>query len=238
MRVLAIGDLHLPGPQKKTMDEFGPQWKDHVKAIESAWQETVLEEDVVLIPGDVTWASSYEEARPELKWLDRLPGRIKVISRGNHEYWWNRSERMQADHATLRFASGFFPLREVSLNVVSCVGYTFPRFIRQERRAAELENYFRQLQHLWTAIRSNADSLAALPRERNFAMIHYPPIESGGIPSGMHEAIRLYCANCVFGHLHGEQIRLAWTGVMDGTKYTFVSADGIGFKPVVVAENL
>jgi predicted phosphohydrolase len=235
---LAIGDLHLPGPQGKAMDEFGPQWQGHVQALEKNWRETVRDEDAVLIPGDVTWASSYDEALPELKWLDALPGRIKVLSRGNHEYWWNRSDRMQSEHKTLRFVNGFFALPEVNMNVVACVGYTLPRFVKQDRRAAELENYCRQLQHLWTSVRANADALAETPRERNFAMIHYPPIESGGVPSGLHEPIRLYFAACVYGHLHGEQGRLAWSGARDGTSYLFVAADHVGFRPVVVAEGL
>ncbi|MCX7803673.1 MAG: metallophosphoesterase [Planctomycetota bacterium] len=238
MRVLAIGDLHLPGPQNKTMDEFGPKWRGHVKVLEKNWRESVRDDDIVLIPGDITWASSYDEARAELKWLDGLPGRIKVLSRGNHEYWWNRVERMEADHRTLRFANGFYSIPEIGINIVACVGYTLPRFIREERRSAELENYCRQLQHLWTSVRTNADVLAAVPRARNFAMLHYPPIESDGTPSGLHEPVRLYCANCVFGHLHGDQGRAAWTGRVNGTTYHFVAADWTGFRPALIAEDM
>ena len=62
MRVFAIGDLHLPGSQGKPMDVFGAHWERHFEKICEDWRARVLPEDVVLLPGDLSWAMTLEEA--------------------------------------------------------------------------------------------------------------------------------------------------------------------------------
>src|SRR5690554_4132578 len=81
MRLFAIADPHLSRARPKPMDVFGGNWEGHPNAFFDGWRETVEEGDLVLVPGDVSWAMRLEEALPE------LPGR-KVLLRGNHDYWW------------------------------------------------------------------------------------------------------------------------------------------------------
>ena len=87
MRIFAIGDLHLPGGQLKPMDIFGAHWEGHFDKICADWRARVTEEDVVLLPGDLSWAMTLEEAAPDLAAICTLPGR-KILLRGNHDYWW------------------------------------------------------------------------------------------------------------------------------------------------------
>ena len=94
MKIFAIGDLHLGHAVDKPMDIFGPQWKAHVHQIATNWQGRVRDQDLVLIPGDVSWAMRFEEAEQDLVWLDRLPGR-KVLLKGNHDYWWPSISRLR-----------------------------------------------------------------------------------------------------------------------------------------------
>ena len=75
MRLFAIGDLHMPGGDDKPMDVFGSQWDRHFLRISEAWRQTVGEDDVVLIPGDISWAMQLEHALPDLLEISRLPGR-------------------------------------------------------------------------------------------------------------------------------------------------------------------
>ena len=96
MKIFAIGDLHLGHTVDKPMDIFGPQWKDHAGQIAENWRERVLDTDLVLVPGDVSWAMRFEEAEEDLQWLDQLPGR-KVLLKGNHDYWWPSISRLR-DH--------------------------------------------------------------------------------------------------------------------------------------------
>ena len=54
MKVYARGDLHLSGSSDRPMDVFGPLWADHPNRIASTWKETVDQDDIVLIPGDIS----------------------------------------------------------------------------------------------------------------------------------------------------------------------------------------
>lgn len=87
----SISDLHLSFARPKPMDIFGSRWKDHPERIAAAWRVRVRPDDVVLLAGDTSWAMKLQDALVDLEWLATLPGR-KIISRGNHDYWWS-SER-------------------------------------------------------------------------------------------------------------------------------------------------
>ena len=62
MSLYAIGDLHLCLGAYKPMDVFGAHWENHFERIREDWLRRVGEEDVVLLPGDLTWAMRLEDA--------------------------------------------------------------------------------------------------------------------------------------------------------------------------------
>ena len=95
MRIFAIGDPHLSLDSDKPMDIFGPKWGHHAERIAEAWHETVSEEDLVLVPGDISWAMHLKNAAADLKFIGDLPGR-KVILRGNHDYWWDSLSKVRS----------------------------------------------------------------------------------------------------------------------------------------------
>src|SRR5262245_30878523 len=88
MKLFAIGDTHLPSTRGKDMDRFG--WTGHPEPLRRAWDELVTADDVVIVAGDISWASKPNEVEGDLKWLDERPGK-KVLLRGNHDYWWGDS---------------------------------------------------------------------------------------------------------------------------------------------------
>ena len=92
MAIYAIGDLHLPGHQEKPMNVFGDHWDRHFDVIRENWLSMVAPEDVVLIPGDISWAMQLSEARDDLMQIAALPGR-KLLLRGNHDYWWSTASK-------------------------------------------------------------------------------------------------------------------------------------------------
>ena len=73
----AIGDLHLSFNENidKPMDKFGSGWEEHPESVETAWHDMVCDEDIVLIPGDISWALKIEEAMDDFEWIHNLPGR-------------------------------------------------------------------------------------------------------------------------------------------------------------------
>src|ERR1700682_112308 len=88
IRLFAIGDVHLPSTRGKRMDRFG--WVDHPVPLQRAWDQSVAPEDVVIVAGDISWATRPKEAAIDLQWLEARPGR-KVLLKGNHDYWWGDS---------------------------------------------------------------------------------------------------------------------------------------------------
>ena len=95
MAVFAIGDLHLPGHEKKPMDVFGSHWDRHFETISDHWRQLISQEDIVLIPGDISWAMQLAQAADDLNAIAALPGR-KLLLRGNHDYWWNSLSKLRA----------------------------------------------------------------------------------------------------------------------------------------------
>ncbi len=91
MKVFALSDPHLAfSTPDKEMDRFGDIWVDHPRKIRINWEKTISSEDIVLVAGDVSWAKNFKLALDDLNWLDTLPG-IKVILKGNHDFWWPKS---------------------------------------------------------------------------------------------------------------------------------------------------
>ena len=95
MRVFALADLHLSFSAAKPMTVFGPGWAGHPQAIFERWPQVVRDEDLVLLPGDLSWAMKLQEALGDLERVAALPG-TKVLLRGNHDYWWPAIGRLRA----------------------------------------------------------------------------------------------------------------------------------------------
>ena len=95
-RIWAISDLHLGFSTGKWMDRFGDHWKGHHLKVESAWRERIEPGDLVLLPGDFSWAMKPGEVAEDFRWLAQLPGR-KVLVKGNHDYWWPSSRKKLAE---------------------------------------------------------------------------------------------------------------------------------------------
>ena len=76
MKIFAIGDPHLSFDEKidKPMDKFGPGWENHTERLKANWESVVSDEDLVLIPGDISWALRIDEAMADFEWVHALPG--------------------------------------------------------------------------------------------------------------------------------------------------------------------
>lgn len=94
MSIFAIGDLHLDFNNEKPMNIFGENWDNHDKKIKEDWQNKVTSNDLVILPGDFSWASTLQDTYEAFKYLEELPGE-KLLLKGNHDYWWNTIKKMQ-----------------------------------------------------------------------------------------------------------------------------------------------
>ena len=112
MALYAIGDTHLSLGSDKPMDVFGGAWTGYVDKLRRSFEETVGPEDTVVLCGDVSWGMSLEEARPDFAFLDALPGRRKLLLKGNHDYWWTTAAKMTRFFADNGFTTLYAHLSE------------------------------------------------------------------------------------------------------------------------------
>lgn len=73
---------------------------------------------------------------------------------------------------------------------------------------------------------------AAEPGLEKLVFLHYPPVYTGTSAPEIVATLRAYgIRTCYYGHLHGNAIRYAVQGDVDGIRYKLVSADGLRFCP-------
>lgn len=222
MAVWAISDLHLPAGEKP-MDIFGDHWTNHFERIREDWLSRVQPQDIVLLPGDLTWAMHLEEAQADIDRIACLPGR-KILLRGNHDYWWSSIGRVRRI-----LPEGSYALQNDSLMLDDMLfagsrGWTIPADINADSDDARI--YRRERQRLEMSLRhARARSESA----ELIVMMHYPP--RSDTQQGFSDIIQAYGAkNVVYGHLHGAGLAGAIRGEIDGICYHQVSCDGLNFQ--------
>ena len=94
MALYAISDLHLSFGTDKPMNIFGAKWENYTEKLKINWQSKVKTDDVVIIPGDISWAMYIEDAYADFEFINSLNG-TKIIMKGNHDYWWTTVSKME-----------------------------------------------------------------------------------------------------------------------------------------------
>jgi len=249
MRIWAIGDLHLSfGVANKSMDIFGPHWERHAEKIRVNWTNTIHPEDLVLVPGDLSWAMKLEEAVPDLQWVHDLPG-TKVMIKGNHDYWWGSLSKIAPvlPPSIHLIQNNVFNWKGVTIGgarLWDTPEYSFGAFVeyRENPKAKKVDGeilvqqefnqklFDRELERLKL-------SLAGLDKEAKvrIAMTHYPPIGADLQPSRAAQILEEYQINvCVFGHLHNLKAGEALFGEARGVRYVLAACDYIRFQPIAI----
>ena len=233
MRLFAIGDLHLPGGQEKPMDVFGDHWEGHFERIAEDWRSRVTDDDVVLIPGDTSWAMQLSDAVPDLEAIGALPGR-KLLIKGNHDYWWGGVGQVRR-----ALPEGMMAIQHDVVDLGDAVvtgtrGWSFPT--EEAPLSAEDERIFnRELIRLELALNAAQKAAAGRPI---LLMLHYPPLYQMERDTAFTRLIEKYPVHTVvYGHLHGAGIRAGFTGEWNGVQYMLTSCDALGFTLAEVPMN-
>ena len=221
MAVFAISDLHLPA-RVKPMDVFGEHWKNHFERIQADWRARVRASDLVLLPGDLSWAMHLEDALEDLHSIAALPGR-KLLLRGNHDYWWSAVGRVRR-----ALPEGMYALQNDSLLMdgrlyAGSRGWAIPG---ADATPEDVRIYNRERLRLEMSLKNARARDASAPIT---ALLHYPPLTED--MSGFSDILEAYgVEDCVYGHLHGAGLYGAVRGECRGVRYHQVSCDGLGFK--------
>ncbi len=222
MSIFAIADLHLSLTSGKPMDVFGSSWENYVERLEEAWRSKIRPEDTVLIPGDISWGMTMDEALADFQFIESLPG-TKILSKGNHDFWWNTNKKVEDFFA----AHGMTSMKLLRNNgyiventlIAGTRGWLLPE--NPESKAEDEKIYLREVgrleRSLQDSIRMYEESLAAkelargVPGEpgcgdagtasedahaasvvRKVAMLHYPPIYDPERENGFTQTLEKY----------------------------------------------
>lgn len=203
MKLFALADPHLSfnsaGEEYKPMGIFGDSWLNHGEKIRTNWLDVVQDDDVVLLPGDISWAMTLEEVQPDLDFLAKLPGR-KIISKGNHDLWWDSLSKVKKI-----LPEGFAIIQNNSFvfgNVAVCGtrGWQCPEGAFADAHDEKI--FQRELGRLKL-------SLDSVPKEvrHKIVMLHYPPVNGRQERSAFVELMLQYGVElCLYGHLHSYEI--------------------------------
>lgn len=224
MKIFAISDLHLSGNNNKPMDIFGKNWINHWEKIKIHWSEKVAEEDAVLIPGDISWALTLDEAMVDILDISSMPGK-KILTRGNHDYWWASPSKMRKvfPESIGIIQNDFIDIGDFL--ICGTRGWILPgdeRFSMEDRKI-----HSRELIRLDLSLsKASAASLKPI-----IVMLHYPPFDENGQPSDYVGLMEKYnVKTCIYGHLHGEGLKNVTEGVFCGIDFYMVSCDYTDFK--------
>ena len=224
MSLFVIADLHLSLSVNKPMDIFGG-WDNYVERLTENWQSSVAEDDTVVIPGDVSWAMNFVEAKADFDYLNKLNGR-KIIIKGNHDYWWNTMSKMN------RFIeeNGFDTINILNNNHYSYENYGIcgtRGWINETEVPADAKVLAREAQRLEMSIRSAIDD-----GKEPLVFLHYPPIFANDYNYDIIDVLFKYnIKKCYYGHLHGKAHRYAVCGEYDGINYELIASDFMQFAP-------
>ncbi|WP_304942336.1 metallophosphoesterase [Vallitalea guaymasensis] len=225
--IYAIGDLHLSFSNDKPMKVFGQHWDKHYIKIKNDWEKRVKDDDLVLVPGDISWAMKLEEAREDIKFISQLPGR-KILVKGNHDYWWNSLSKVSTMYKELDFIQNNSIIYK-NIAICGTRGWICPNETKFTKDDEKLYN--REVNRMEIALKSIREQV-----DKIYVMSHFPPTNDKLEPSDFTRLYKEYNVDkVIYGHLHGEEsFKMGLQGVVDDIEYILVSCDYLDFKLKII----
>ena len=241
MSLFVMADLHLSINEAtdKSMEVFGRRWQGYIDKIEKNWRAVVSVSDTVMIPGDISWAMNTDEARADMLFLDSLPGN-KIISKGNHDFWWTTVAKMkrffeengiesvrflynnayEAENAIICGSRGWFN-DESFQNTVGGTDVSYEKIVNREviRLKLSLDNA--------VALKGESD-------KEIIAFLHFPPVFGDFVCREIVDVLKNYgVSRCYYGHIHGNYY-LPPKIDFEGIKFIITSSDYLNFSPLPI----
>lgn len=230
MSIYTVGDLHLSFRENKPMSIFGDNWEGHEEKIRKDWLEKVKEQDLVILPGDFSWATYLKDTDQDFEYLNQLPGK-KLLLKGNHDYWWTTVTSMRKFLQENEFKNIDF-IYNNAYELQDCI-LAGTRGWSQTEELEDKKLLKREASRLELSIQNGICQYG--DQKEIIVFMHYPPIhQSNLIKNETNEFIQIMqkygVKKCFYGHLHSSSIREAVEGNHYGIDFKLVSADGLDFK--------
>ncbi len=236
MALFTLADLHLSFSTDKPMDVFGGSWVGFEKKLKEYWEYMVNSEDTVVIPGDISWGMTLEEASADLAFLDALPGK-KILMKGNHDYWWSSMNKLEMLLEEKNFSSLQFLHNDATLaqGKVICGSRGW---MCEDKMTESDEKVLRRESLRFRLSLEKGKKLALGEKEMTgtepeiVCFSHYPIITAAQRENPILDVLKEFEIKRVYyGHLHNwgtKPLYEEWEGI----KFTLVSSDYRSFTPV------
>lgn len=230
MSIYSISDLHLSFGMDKPMSVFGKKWEDYEEKLRANWETLIRSDDVVVLPGDFSWGMHLKETLPDFSFLNSLPG-IKILSKGNHDYWWETANKLNSFVAENQFTNIHFLHNNAYLfGEVAVCGTKGWALAGEEPEDEKI--FRRELSRLELSL-NQAIQMGA---KEILLFLHYPPFlkDTSEDPTFLELVQKYPITTCAYGHLHGLGALHAYKGTKNGVFYLPVSCDLVDFTPVLI----
>lgn len=204
--------------------------------IKNNWIKKVKEDDLVVLPGDFSWAMHLEDAFEDFKYLSKLPG-TKLLLKGNHDYWWSTLNKMK----NYLNENGF-----KKIDFIYNSAYLYNNKIIVGTRGWSLQDsensnkmIHRENERLKLSIEDGIKQFGI--NKEIICFMHYPPINSKNIMKNNHleffSTMKQYnVKRCYYGHLHGKSHMEAINEIVEGIKFQLVSSDYLDFDLIKIED--
>ena len=232
MAIYAISDLHLSLGIEKQMDIFGDNWIKHEEKIKESWISKVKEKDLVLLPGDFSWAMYLEETVKDFEFINNLPGK-KLLLKGNHDYWWTTLKKIKEfleehkfENIDFLYNNSYFFDNKI---IAGTRGWSEQE--EQPEKIIRRENIRLKLSLIEGIEKYGED-------QEIIVCMHYPPFNSyEEIDLNFIKTMKEFnVKKCIYGHIHGESQKEARQGIIDGIEIQMVSSDYLDFDLIKISE--
>ena len=229
MSIYVIGDLHLSYSVDKPMDVFGMNWENHAEKIRENWIKKVKEEDTVILPGDFSWATYLEDTYKDFVFLNSLPGK-KIMSKGNHDYWWTTVTSMKKYLKENNFSNIDFLYNNAFLIENKIIAGT-RGWINTWKSDENYKILKRENERLKLSIEKGINEFGT--DKEIISFIHYPPFfKENIVPEEIDfiKTLKKYnVKKCYYAHLHSDSHKEAIEGNIDEIEFKLVSSDYLNF---------
>lgn len=221
--IYGMSDFHLYNNHPdKDMAIFGQGWEKHMEKIISNWP--LKEDDIIIMPGDLSWALKENEVHEDLKYIDNLPGK-KILLKGNHDLWWGTSGKMKkllADYPSIDFIINNSLIID-GLGICGTRGWDILNFTDEAQKIIAAE------------VNRLRTSILTCEAQEKIVFMHYPPILQGTEQSVFLDVLKEFeIKEVYYGHLHGSAINNAIQGYYEGINFKVLAADQLNFIPIII----
>ena len=174
-----------------------------------------------------------EETKKDFEFINNLPGK-KLLSKGNHDYWWSSLQKMRQFIKDNGFENIDFIYNNSYLIedkiIVAIRGWVTNPSNPEDYKILRRENE-RLILSINDGISKYGEDKEIIP------FIHYPPFYKQMVPNEINfeNTLKEYgVKRCYYAHLHSEGHKEAIEGILNGIRYQLVSSDYLNFNLIEI----